>query len=102
MRTAAARAGQRLTRPYTGKQFGMGRVWGLAAGSVQGRGSSAGRLAGGGAFRWCSGGARWGSVVRDRLYFGLLGVDDHRRYRLAPSFFGALVYGALFGLAMLA
>jgi len=35
------------------------------------------------------------------VYFGLLGVDDHRRYRLAPSFFGALVYGALFGLAML-
>jgi hypothetical protein len=33
----------------------MGRVWGLAAGSVQGRGSSAGQLAGGGAFRWRSG-----------------------------------------------
>jgi hypothetical protein len=42
-------------------------------------------------------GVAWFAVV----YVGLFGVDDHRRYRLAPSLFGALVYGAVFGVAML-
>jgi len=42
-------------------------------------------------------GVGWFAIV----YFGLFGVDDHRRYRLVPSLFGALVYGAVFGLALL-
>jgi len=100
VRTAAARARQRLTRPYTGKQFGMGRVWG--PGGWIGPGSWFQRWTAG---RWWRfplvlgvlPGAAWFVIV----YFGLLGVDDHRRYRLAPSLFGALVYGAVFGLAML-
>ena len=42
-------------------------------------------------------GGAWFAIV----YFGWFGVGDHRRYQLAPSLFGALVYGAVFGLAML-
>jgi hypothetical protein len=32
---------------------------------------------------------------------GLFGVGERSRHRLAPSLFGALIYGAVFGLAML-